>query len=103
MNKLLKALLVSALSVVLVSPAFAGVKDRHINREQRHQGERIAQGVKSGELNKQETKDLVGDQRQIRREERQDKADGHFTKAERQDVRQDQADASKEIYQDKHN
>ncbi len=44
---------------------------------------------------------MVG-QRAIRKEERQYKSDGQFTKDERQEVRQDQAAASKEIYQEKH-
>lgn len=102
MNKALLAALVGILAVSLTTSAIAGVRDPNINRHQRHQAERIGQGAKSGELTKSETKDLVKDQREIRREERQYKSDGKFTKDERKDVREDQRDASKEIYQEKH-
>jgi hypothetical protein len=103
MNKVLATALIGVFAVSLSIPSFAGVRDPHINRTQRHQGERIGQGVRSGELTRGETKDLAQDQRQIRREERQYKSDGKFTKDERKDVREDQRDASKEIYADKHN
>ena len=102
MNKLLLSIMSLAITAVLASPAMAAIKDPKINKHQHHQQKRIAQGVKSGELTRGESKDLVSDQRDIRKEERQYKADGQFTKNERQEVRQDQHAASKEIYQEKH-
>jgi hypothetical protein len=102
MNKVLLATLVGIFAVSLTTSVTAGVRDPNINKHQRHQAERIGQGVKSGELTKGETKGLVKDQREIRREERQYKSDGKFTKDERKDVREDQRDASKEIHEEKH-
>jgi hypothetical protein len=103
MNKLLVSIMTVALSIVFVSSASAGIRDPRINAHQARQHERIAEGRRSGELTHAESKDLHGDERNIRQEERADKSDGKFTKAERQDVRQDQSAMSKEIYQDKHN
>jgi hypothetical protein len=99
MNKVLLATLVG---VSLTTSAIAAVRDPKINKHLHHEAERIGQGMKSGELTKGETKDLVKDQREIRREERQYKSDGKFTKDELKDVREDQRDASKEIHEEKH-
>jgi len=102
MNKYLVSIIALAVSVAFVSSASAGTRDPRINARQHHEHERIGQGVKSGELTRSEAKDLRGDQRNIRQEERAYKSDGKFTKDERQDVRQDESAASKEIYQEKH-
>lgn len=90
-------------SAFVVNTAYAGVKDPNVNRRQHHQHERIAQGVKSGELTRSEAKDLRGDQRELRQKERAYKADGQLTKAERVDLHKDLNANSKEIYADKHN
>ena len=89
-------------AATLSAPTFAGTKDPRVNEHQLRQHERIAQGVKSGELTHAEAKDLRGDQKGIRQEERQFKSDGKLTKNERQELHQDQGAASKEIYQEKH-
>lgn len=102
MNKLSLSILALALSATLASTANAGTRDPRVNHRQHHQQERIAQGVKSGELTKAEAKDLHGDQKEIRQEEKEFKSDGKLTKNERQELHQDQAAASKEIYQEKH-
>lgn len=70
-------------------------------REHRQQG-RVAQGVRSGQLTGDETKKLRAQQRDIRQEERQYRADGRFTKEERKDVQRDLNQASKDIYIEKH-
>lgn len=102
MNKVLFSILTVALSATLSIAAMAGTKDPRVNHRQLNQHERIAQGVKSGELTKGEAKDLRGDQKDIRQEEKQFKSDGKLTKNERQELHQDQNAASKEIYQEKH-
>ena len=102
MNKLFTILMTGAIAITLASPAFAGKRDPRVNAHQHNQHARIAQGVKSGELTKAEAKDLRGDQKDIRTEEKAFKADGKLTKNERQELHQDQAAASKEIYQEKH-
>ncbi len=102
MNKRTAALSLIASAFVL-NTAYAGDKDPRVNARQHHQHERIAQGVKSGELTRSEAKDLRGDQKELRQKERAYKADGQLTKAERVDLHKDLNANSKEIYADKHN
>ena len=73
-----------------------------MDRRQRHQGARINQGVRSGNLTKEEAHGLRSEQRKIRREKREARADGVVTQEERKEIRQDQKAASQEIYQQKH-
>ena len=61
-----------------ISSADAQVKHRAQNQKQR-----IKQGVKSGELTKRETKDLIGDEKEIRQDVKLAKADRNVTPAEK--------------------
>jgi CRISPR/Cas system-associated endoribonuclease Cas2 len=95
----------SALCLALAALPFvavAGTRDPGVNHRQHHQGQRIQQGVKSGELTRGETHRLRTEQRHIRHEERAYKADGHLTRAERADLHRDQDRASRDIYRQKH-
>lgn len=78
------------------------VRDPGVNARQHFQRDRIGQGVRSGELTKQETMELAAGQRAIRKEERAYKSDGKLTKDERKDLHQDLNAASKSIYEEKH-
>ncbi len=78
------------------------MRDPGVNARQHRQHDRIGQGVRSGELTKAETKELATEQRAIRKEEREYKADGKLTKDERKDLHQDLNAASKNIYEEKH-
>ena len=80
----------------------AAVRDPGVNQRQHNQHDRIAQGVRSGELTKGEAKGLRAEQRSIRQEERLYKSDGMLTKAERTDLHQDLNAASRNIYNEKH-
>lgn len=102
MRKALTIILVSLFSISSFH-ALAGTSDPVVNKRQHNQHQRIKQGVKSGELTKEEAQNVRGEQKQIRTEERAYKADGQLTSAERKDLRQDTKAASKHIYQDKHN
>ena len=102
MNKFLLSMMSVAIAAALATPAIAGTRDPRVNARQHNQHQRIAQGVKSGELTHAEAKDLRGDQKDIRQEERAFNSDGKLTKNERQELHQDQNAASKEIYQEKH-
>jgi len=73
-----------------------------VNQRQHNQADRIKQGVRSGELTKDETRGLVKEQREIRQTERQYKADGVLTRDERRDLHQQQNQASRHIYKEKH-
>ena len=65
--------------------------------------QRIKQGIKSGELTKSETKNLVRDQKEIRQDVKSAKSDGILTGDEKKEIRKDQRQASREIYRKKHN
>ena len=80
----------------------AGVRDSGVNARQHSQQDRIAQGVRSGELTKDEAKGLRAEQRGIRQEERAYKSDGTLTRDERRDLHQDLSTASRNIYSEKH-
>lgn len=87
---------------LVATVATTSVMADSINQRQHRQDKRIAQGIKSGELTKDEVKDLRAERRAIRTEERAYRADGKFTKAERKDVQQDLNQSSREIHQQKH-
>lgn len=74
-----------------------------VKQTAKHQHARIRQGVKSGELTKAETRNLVKDQREIHQDVKEAKADGVITHDERKDIKQDQRQASREIHRKKHN
>ena len=76
---------------------------RHsVDAREHRQHKRIEQGVRSGQLTRDETKGLAAQQRDIRQKEKQYRSDGKFTKEERKDVQQDLNQASKDIYKEKH-
>ena len=94
-----KFLLASALICAFgISTANAQVK-----KTAKHQHAHIMHGVKNHELTKAETKSLAKDQREIRQEVKEARADGTITKDERKDIKQDQHEASRKIYRKKHN
>lgn len=95
--------------VIIAGQAYAepgarhhGPRDPGVNQRQHNQQDRIKQGVRSGQLTKEERKGLRSEQKAIRQEERAYKADGKLTKEERKDLHQDLNDLSKDIYQEKH-
>ncbi|MFH1760266.1 MAG: hypothetical protein ABIA63_04120 [bacterium] len=75
---------------------------KEVNVRQKNQRKRIMQGVKSGELTRDETKGLIGQQRKINRAEHRAKADGKLTKKERIALDKAQDRTSKAIYKQKH-
>jgi Skp family chaperone for outer membrane proteins len=106
MKQLLSLALVS---LVLVSTSSFAEPRRHhhprdpgVNARQHVQGERIRQGVRSGELTREEARSLMQERRNIRQEERAYKSDGHLTREERKDLHQDLNDLSRDIYHEKH-
>ncbi len=73
-----------------------------IDQRQQQQRERIAQGIRSGELTRAEAHRLMAEQREIRREERAYRADGVLTHAERAELHRELNDASRHIYNETH-
>lgn len=77
--------------------------DAQTVRRARNQHQRIKQGVRSGELTRAEAVNLRTDQKEIRQDVKEAKADGVVTPEERKEVRQDQRQASRKIFRKKHN
>ncbi len=93
------------LAVAIVMGAFitSASAQQTIHQKSKHERHRIAQGVKSGELTKAETANLVKGQKEVHQEVKAAKADGVVTKDERKDIKQDQRQQSRKIYRKKHN
>jgi hypothetical protein len=79
--------------------------DPTIGQRKENQQDRIANGVKSGQLTAGETSNLETKEAAINGETRADRAanGGKLTSAEKAQVNQQQNQLSKQIYQDKHN
>lgn len=67
------------------------------------QHKRIVNGVKSGELTTAEKRKLGQQQKDIRSDKREAKADGVVTYEEKAEIKKDRRKASRTIYRKKHN
>jgi hypothetical protein len=92
------------LSLILAANAYAGPgrRDPGVNWRQRNQQERIAAGVRSGELTGREAWTLERKEARVAELERRLKGDGVLTPAERARLQLELNELSKEIYQQKH-
>jgi|SRR5579863_3048399 len=81
-------------------PATTGVINQHAENQQ----DRIAQGVKDGQLSANQTRQLEGDEAKINRENQQDRAanGGRLTPQEKAQLRQQQNNVSHQIHADRH-
>ena len=79
--------------------------NNEVGQRRENQQDRIAQGVKSGQLTAGETAKLENQQRGINQQVKADRAanDGKLTPGEKQQVNKEQNAASKNIYNKKHN
>ena len=73
------------------------ITDRQINQQ-----DRIAQGVKSGELTPRETEHLEAREAKIQHDKKLAKSDGVVTPAERAKLEREENRTSKAIYHQKH-
>ena len=87
------------------SSATTSAKPGEVAARKENQQDRIANGVKSGQLTAGETANLETKEAAINGETRADRAanGGKLTSAEKQQVNQQQNQLSKQIYNDKHN
>ena len=87
------------------TPSATPAQKPTIPQRKENQQDRIAQGVKSGQLTAGETSNLESKEAAINGETRADRAanGGKLTPAEKQQVNKQQNQVSKQIYQDKHN
>lgn len=88
-----------ALAVISV-PAMAGTP--RLDAREHNQRERIAQGVRSGELTRPEARRLISGERRLHRHERYAKSDGVVTPGERARLQQNANRMSKRIFRQKH-
>ena len=79
--------------------------DQKIAQRKENQQDRIAQGVKSGQLTAGETARLENREARLNKETRTDRAPngGKLTSTEKQQVNRQQNRMSRAIYKDKHN
>ncbi len=80
-------------------------KEGSVNDRRQDQQDRIANGVKSGQLTAGETKNIEGREANVNREIKDDRQanGGTLTPQQRQQVNRQQNNLSKSIYNDKHN
>ncbi len=78
---------------------------QNIQWRKNHQQQRIAQGVKSGQLTARETGHIEHQEAGLNREEHHMRSEdkGKLTQADRQKIQRQQNHMSHEIYRDKHN
>ena len=98
MKRLGLAMLVAVLGVSMAAGA------AEVDRRERRQQERIAEGVQSGELTPRETARLERKEARIDREIKRDRAanGGTLTPAERRKINREQNRVSRQIYREKH-
>ena len=86
-------------------PTTTQPKEGSVNDRRQDQQDRIANGVKSGQLTAGETKNIEGREANVNREIKDDRQanSGKLTTQERQQVNRQQNNLSKSIYNDKHN
>ena len=93
-------------AALLAAPAAAFAQSGvPIYQRKDNQQDRIAQGVRSGQLTPRETSRLERQEGRINREERNMRAqdDGHLTRQDRRVITHQQTRESHRIYRDKHN
>jgi hypothetical protein len=96
-----KFVLSTMMAIALTCGVYAQeIKDREVNQQ-----DRIAQGVKSGELTPHETAKLENQESRINREVRNDRKanGGNLTNKEKAQVNRQQNRESARIYNKKHN
>ena len=99
--KIFGGLLIAILAIA--SMAQAQTRTPVINHREHNQNRRINQGVRSGELTRNETRHLRGDERRISEQKHMAKAEGRMNYAERAHLRREENRTSRAIYRDKHN
>lgn len=100
----------SAQTSTTTSGAGPGVVDpghprvNEVNQREENQQQRIANGVKNGQLSAQQTANLEKREASVQNREQKDMAahNGHLTKAEQRGINRQQNRISNSIYKDKH-
>ena len=121
-NKITKSLLILAASGLMFVGAAAAQQDNtsgagagkvdpghprvnQVNKREQNQQNRIANGVKSGQLTPAETRRLERGEQRLQNNEKKDMAkdNGHLTRQDQHKLNREANHMSKRIYKDKHN
>jgi hypothetical protein len=99
----MKTLILATIAAAFLAASLPA--DQKIAARKENQQDRIAQGVKSGQLTAHETARLETKEAHLNKETRADRAanGGKLTGAEKAQVNRQQNRLSKDIYKDKHN
>jgi len=94
-----------AMSTMMAAALVSGIYPQEIKERRENQQDRIAQGVKSGELTPHETAKLERQEGRINREIRRDRKanGGNLTNKEKAKINRQQNVESARIYNKKHN
>ena len=97
---MLRQIVIMAALATISVPALAGTP--RLDAREHNQRDRIAQGVRSGELTRPETRRLVAGERRLHMHERHAKSDGVVTAGERARLERNADRMSARIYRQKH-
>ena len=99
----MKLFIISGL--MMATMAVAGMQTSEIGNRENNQQDRIAQGIRSGQLTARETSHLENREANLNREVARDRFrnDGHLTNGEKAQINRQQNSISRNIYRDKHN
>jgi len=94
-----------AFTILATALLVSGLSAQEIQKRKENQQDRIAQGVKSGQLTAGETANLEHKEAKLNREIRHDRKQngGNLTNKEKRQINRQQNQLSKQIYRDKHN
>jgi hypothetical protein len=101
-SSIYKTLPVAALTILSLSPAIlaTGARADDIDRRQYNQEQRIRDGLRAGEISRNERRALEAEQARIRELERAAKSDGYVSPRERAQIAEAQDRASRHIAQE---
>jgi hypothetical protein len=101
---LASTLVIAPAAMIAQTTPTPGAHDYNINQRKVDQQDRIASGVKNGQLTAGQTARLEHQEAGINKEERGMRAqdNGHLTKQDRQTIHAQQNQESRRIYRDKH-
>ena len=101
---LASTLVIAPAAMIAQTTPTPGAHDYNINQRKVDQQDRIANGVKNGQLTAGQTSRLEHQEAGINKEERGMRAqdNGHLTKQDRQTIHAQQNQESRRIYRDKH-
>lgn len=102
MKKVKQASYVLASLILFAAVQSTSAEAGRVDRRQGRQAVRIRQGVKSGELTRDQAKSLRAEEHGIQKAKKEARSDGVVTKDERKEINGMQNEASKDIYKMKH-